>query len=83
MIWTLWYIEYVPENKTSKAWDLSSVRTSDIVQAAAECGESYFTIQLTPQSSISCDLDESAEFPVFKQPRLYILFDRYLRMETR
>lgn len=46
------------------------MRASDIVQAAAECGESDFTIQLKPQSSISCDLDESAEFPVFKQPRL-------------
>lgn len=62
MIWTLLYIEYVTEKKTSKAWDLSSVRTSDIVQVAAECGESGFTIQLTLQPSISCDLDESVEF---------------------
>lgn len=62
MKWTLWYIEYFTEKKTSKAWDLSSVRTSDIVQIAAECGESGLTIQLTPQPSISCDLDESVEF---------------------
>lgn len=62
MIWTLWYIEYVTEKKTSKAWDLSSVRTSDIVQVAAECGESGFTVQLMPQPSILCDLGESVEF---------------------